>query len=106
MPCEAKAVTQAEKLGQQRALDRLEKAIGNGTVQVVIGAQGSVSFRNWADNAGLADLCAYRRLTASNSPELRRALMRAEAMAGRKLNVNAVSAGVHSHDGGRTWGTH
>ncbi len=106
MPCEAQATTPTAKQEQKRALERLAVALGMGEVSVVIGAQGSISFRNWTDKGGVADLCAYRRLLASNSPELRRAVMRAETMSGRKVNAQAISAGVHSHDGGATWGSH
>lgn len=88
------------------AARRLEKMIEAGTVTAVLGATGAVAFKGWAeqDRGGLSDVCAYRALTAANSPALRRAIARAEALAGRKVNAQAVAAGVHSHDGGRTWG--
>ena len=90
----------------QPALDRLAAQLGDGTARVVIGAQGAVAFAGWTDNRGVSDVCALRALTASNSPELRRALMRAEVTAGRKVNFQAVSTGLHSHDGGKTWSQH
>jgi hypothetical protein len=31
---------------------------------------------------------------------------RAEAIAGRTVDARTIAAGVHSHDGGRTWGNH
>lgn len=89
-----------------RAIKRLNAALGAGTAQVVIGAAGSIAFKGWNEREGVSDLCAYRALAASNSPELRRAVMRAEAMSGRKLDTRAVASGVHSHDGGSTWGSH
>jgi hypothetical protein len=52
---------------------------------------------------GISDACAYRKLLASGSPALRAALAKAEAMAGRKVDPQAIASGVHSHDGGRTW---
>ena len=55
------------------------------------------------DRSGLSDLCAYRKLLASNSPELRRAVARAEVVAGRKIDPRMVSAGVHSHDDGKSF---
>lgn len=110
MPCTTlPTLTELQRDEQQRALSRLAQALGNGTVSAVIGPGGSIAFRGVAWNATeapVSDLCAYRALTAANSPELRRAVMRAEALSGRKLNPHAIGAGVHSHDGGRTWGAH
>lgn len=103
MPCDT--VREPVKLlDMSRALDRLQKALGLGQVSVVVGASGSLAFKGWQDRAGLSDLCAYRKLAARNSPELRKAVARAEGLAGRKLNPQAMAAGVHSHDGGQTWG--
>jgi hypothetical protein len=107
MPCLTQTnLTPAKKLAQRDALARLEKAIAAGTVRVVIGRTGGIAFAGWADSDrnGVSDLCAYRAL--SNSPELRRAVTRAEALAGRQLDKRAISSGMHSHDGGHTWGTH
>lgn len=85
------------------ALKRLQAALGDGSVTAVIGANGAVAFKGWRERDIWSDVCAYRKLAASNSPELRRAIARAEAMAGRKLNPRAVASGTHSHDGGKTW---
>lgn len=110
MPCDTqREPVQIMKMAS--ALDRLEKALAigaPGAVTVVIGAQGGIAFRGWKpeDRAGLTDLCAYRKLAAKNSSELRRAIARAEALYGRKLDPQALAAGVHSHDGGHSWGSH
>ena len=85
------------------ALDRLEKYLDDGTVNVVIAADGAVAFRGWEDNDGVADVCAFRRLSIENSFALRSAISRAESLTGRKVNQHAVAAGHHSHDGGETW---
>lgn len=107
MPCDTNPnLSATQKAEQATALTRLAAMIAAGQVVPIIGAQGGISFRGWTDNAGLADVCAYRRLVAANSPELRKALARAEVQQGRKVNPQAIAAGVHSHDGGRTWGTH
>lgn len=100
MPCTYVPVATA-----QSALKRLEAALEDGSAVAVIGATGSIAFKG-VDLDGLSDLCAYRKLASSNSPALRRALARAEVKAGRKLDQTQVNAGVHSHDGGRTWSTH
>ena len=107
MPCTtAPTLTELQKAAQRAALDRLQKALAMGTVSAVIGAAGGIALRGWAveDRAGISDLCAYRAL--ANTPEMRRAVMRAEAMAGRKLSLVAVGSGLHSHDGGATWSRH
>ena len=107
MPCTTNPnLTQTQKADQQSALARLGAGLAAGTVQVVIGTAGGIAFKGWTDNRGVSDLCAYRALTAANSAPLRKALARAEAMSGRKVNAQALAAGMHSHDGGNTWGTH
>lgn len=104
MPCDTNPnLTPVQKQEQASAITRLAAMIAAGQVVVIIGQQGGISFRGWSENAGVADVCAYRRLVASNSPELRRALARAEVQQGRKVNPQAVAQGTHSHDGGRTW---
>lgn len=103
MPCMSQPRTPEIVKAQATALQRLEAALAAGTVAVAVSSKGGVAFRGWKDTAGLADLCAYRALTASNSPALRRALARAEVIAGRKVDAQVVASGTHSHDGGKTW---
>jgi len=89
------------------ALTRLETMLAAGTATVVIGATGAIAFKGWqSSDVGMVDACVYRRLLASNSPGLRRAIARAEAVSGRKVNPQAIASGTHSHDGGKTWGSH
>lgn len=91
------------------ALERLNKALTLGEVKVTINrTTGALAFTGWTDasRAGVTDACAYRKLITQGSPALRAAIVRAEAMAGRKLNTQAIDAGVHSHDGGKSWGRH
>ena len=87
------------------ALRALEAQLQAGQVKVAIDRQsGSVAFAGWLqDRAGLTDACTFRMLTAQGSSALRMALQKAEALAGRKANVQSIAAGVHSHDGGATW---
>lgn len=90
------------------ALARLQQYLANGAVQVVVGQQGSVAFRGWTelDRNQITDLCAFRALRIIGSAPLRTALARAEALAGRKVDIAAIGRGVHSHDGGKTWSIH
>jgi len=107
MPCITQPNRTPEVVKKQdAAIARLDAALAAGKATVVVGTSGSVAFKGWVDSEGVSDLCAYRKLAASNSPALRRAVMRAEAMSGRKVDARAVAAGVHSHDGGHTWGHH
>lgn len=89
------------KANQVAAVARLEKALSAGAVTLKIGPQGAITFQGWKDRSGVSDVCAYRKL--GNSPVLRRAVARAEVTAGRKVNTQAIGAGIHSHDGGMTW---
>ncbi len=105
MPCMTQPnLTPTAKQAQAEAVKRLETALGAGAVKVVIGNNGALAFNGWTERGGVSDLCAYRAL--SNSPALRKAIARAEAMSGRTLNRQAIAAGHHSHDGGHSWGQH
>lgn len=107
MPCMTQpTLTEQQKQSQVEALRRLNDAVGAGTVKVIIGRNGGIAFAGWAqdDRSGVSDLCAYRALM--NSPAMRRAVMRAEAMQGNKLDPRAIASGLHSHDGGATWSRH
>ncbi len=106
MPCLTQPNrTPAQKDAARAALVRLQAAIGAGTVQVIV-ARGSIALRGWlaADREGISDLCAYRAL--ANTPEMRRAVFRAEAMSGQRVDPRAIASGLHSHDGGQTWSRH
>ena len=96
-------LTPVQRQKMDTAVTRLEAMLAAGSVQVTVGANGSVAFKGWTDRENVSDLCAYRKLAAANSPALRKAVMRAEAMSGYKVNARAVASGTHSHDGGRTW---
>ena len=106
MPCTNQQSTPQRRSEVKDAIARLGSALAAGTAQVVIGASGALAFRGWNNSEGVSDLCAYRALAATNSPALRRAIARAEVVAGRTLDARALAAGTHSHDGGTTWSTH
>ncbi len=113
MPCDTKlraGVTPVQRASQiGAALARLEKALGVGKAKVTIDKRtGALAFTGWTpeERDDVTDLCAYRRLTARSSWELRKAIAIAEALAGRKVSAQAVSSGLHSHDGGQTFSRH
>jgi hypothetical protein len=116
MPCDTVRLTDVQRAERREAIKALGAALAARKVRVRIGPSGSIAFQGEGPEGaaalagikrgGLADLCAYRRLLADNDPGLRAAVARAEAMAGRRVDARAIAAGVHSHDGGGTWGTH
>ena len=105
MPCLTQPnLTQQAKDRQRAALARLAAALAAGTAGVTIGKAGAVAFTGWTDREGVSDLCAYRAL--ANRPELRRAILKAEAASGNRMDPRAIASGLHSHDGGATWSRH
>lgn len=107
MPCDTQLRSGQTLEGRNNqikaALERLKRALQSGAVKVNIGPNGAVAFQGWKDRDDVSDVCAFRTLTAEGSWELRQAVVKAEAMTGRKVNPNAVGSGTHSHDGGKTW---
>lgn len=108
MPCDTvlrKNQTPAQRRREiDESLVELERALSTGAVEVVIGSDGAVCFANWGDERrGVTDVCAFQTLQSRDSWELRQAVARAETLSGRKVNRQAIAAGVHSHDGGNTW---
>jgi hypothetical protein len=99
---------------QQRAEEvrkmvaNLDRRLISGQVKAVVGPQGAIAFQGLMDSErdGVTDACAYRRLMVSGSAQAKLAIMRAEQLAGRSVNRQALAHGHHSHDGGATWGTH
>lgn len=107
MPCDTAirpgVTVQQRKRQVQDAVNALEAAIKSKKVTVKVGPQGAVAFVGAWERNGVTDVCAYRRLAAAGSAELRMAVARAEALAGRKVDARQVAAGTHSHDGGNSW---
>lgn len=108
MACDTYRSTPEQTLAQRMAevdaaIKRLGQALASGTASVKIGPTGAVAFVGWTDSRGVTDACAYRSLSVTGSWELRQAVAKAEALAGRKVNPQAVAAGHHSHDGGGSW---
>ena len=107
MPCDT--IRQAGETAAERrkkvdeALAKLRKKLAGGEVTLKVGPQGAVGIVGWsaADRNGVTDVCALRAV--GSTFEVRQALMKAEAAAGRKVDRRMVAAGVHSHDSGKTW---
>lgn len=109
MACDTK-LRQGQTLEQRKeevreTVDKVARALAAGSVKPVVGAQGAIAFAGIAeaDRAGVTDACIYRRLMVSGSATAKAAIARAEMVAGRPVARSVIGAGVHSHDGGKTW---
>ena len=110
MPCETRLKpkqTIKERAAEVRAAtERLNRKLAMGLVKPKVDrATGAIAFEGFADieRDGVTDACAYRRIMVSGSALAKAAIERAEALAGRSISREAITAGVHSHDGGETW---
>jgi len=83
-----------------KAVDKLAAALAAGKVKPVIGAKGGIAFPGWAEGqtGRVGDACAFRRIMSSGSALAKMAIERAEMMAGRKVDRQAVAQGLHYHE--------
>jgi hypothetical protein len=112
VPCDTKLKT-GQTITQRkeeitRVVARLTAGLINGSIKVKLSPQGAIAFDGLTDQNrdGVTDACAYRRLMATGSPLAKAKIAAAEALLGRQVNRQTVASGLHSHDGGKTWGTH
>ena len=82
---------------------QLAADLAAGRVKVTVGPQGAIAFAGWEKRAGITDACAYRRIMATGNALSKAKIQAAELLSGRGVSKQAVAAGVHSHDGGRTF---
>ncbi len=89
----------------RKAVEKLSQGLAAGRVKPKIGPQGAITFVGFdgADRDGVTDACAYRRIMATGSQQAKLAIMKAEQLAGRSVDRQALAQGHHSHDGGETW---
>lgn len=112
MPCDRRLrkgqTIQQRAVEIRRVVESLSAGLVSGRYRVKIGQQGGVAFEGLTEQErdGVTDNCAYRRLLASGSPLALQAIARAEALAGRTIDKQAVAQGVHTHDDGATWHSH
>jgi hypothetical protein len=86
-----------------------DELIRKNKVKVIVDKRtGAVAFAGMTDaeRGGVSDACTYRVIMATGSVLAKQAIARAEQLAGRTVNRQALAAGVHSHDGGHSWSTH
>lgn len=91
----------------RKATDRIAKALAAGRAKAKVGPQGAIAFTGLTDDErdGVTDACAYRRIMVSGSALARVKIAQAEQLAGRSVDRKVIGQGVHSHDGGKTWGS-
>lgn len=85
----------------REAVTRLSAAIASGRVKVRVGPQGAVAFEGWdaTSRDGITDNCAYRRIMSTGNAMAQMHIARAEQLAGRSIDKQAVAQGLHTHDG-------
>ena len=109
MPCDTKArpgqTLDQRKLEVREAIARLSQALVAGRARAVVGRNGGIAFTGTEDlsAARVTDACAYRLIMATGSALAKQAIARAEQLAGRVVDRQAIAHGLHSHDGGHSW---
>lgn len=110
MPCDTRL--KRNQTIQQRAAEvrqvvaDVNSLLSTGKIKPVVDKKtGAIAFQGLDDNLrdGVTDACIYRRLMVSGSSLAKAALQRAEQLAGRSVDKQALAHGHHSHDGGATW---
>ena len=112
MPCDTKA--KRNQTLQQRASEvrdvvtKVAAKLVSGLVKVKIGPTGGIAFVGLTDEErdGVTDSCLFRRIMATGTATAKLAIQRAEQLAGRTVDRQALAHGHHSHDGGHTWHDH
>jgi hypothetical protein len=92
----------------RRMIARLSEGLVSGRIKAVIGPTGAIAFDGLTETErdGVTDACAFRQLMIMGSPLARAAIARAEQLAGRSVDRQAIATGWHSHDGGTSWSSH
>lgn len=112
MPCDSK-LRPGQSISERKteiidAIAKLSAGLTAGKIKPKIGPTGGIAFEGWTENDRnrITDACAYRRLMATGSAMAKAAIAKAEQLAGRGVNRQAVAQGHHSHDDGHTWHSH
>jgi hypothetical protein len=110
MPCDTRlkprqTISQRKEEVKKVTYD-VNSLIAAGKVKPIIDKKtGAIAFNGLTDDIrdGVTDACVYRRLMISGSSLTKAAIQRAEQIAGRTVDKQALANGVHSHDGGGSW---
>lgn len=103
MPCDTR-LKKGQTISQRKeeikvSVDKLAAALAAGKIKPVVSAKGGIAFPGWAEGQqnGITDNCGYRRLLATGSALAKLAIERAETLAGRRVDRQAVAQGLHYH---------
>ena len=113
MPCDTVRQQPKQTLAERKrevtkAQGTIERMISTGQVKVKVDKKtGGVVLIDVPANVrvGITAACIVRRIMTRGSISARQAIVKAERLAGRSVDKKAIAAGLHSHDGGATWGT-
>lgn len=104
MPCDTQRrpnqTFTERKIEVRDAIAKLSAALAAGRAKAVVGPTGGVAFTGWDDRARVTDACAYRIILATGSVLAKQEIVRAEQLAGRSINKQAVALGHHAHEHG------
>lgn len=109
MPCDTRLKrnqTISQRADEVRAVTgKVQSGILQGRIKVKVSPTGAVAFDGISeeDRDGVTDACVYRRIMVSGAASVKAAIERQAQLQGRTINRATVNAGVHSHDGGKTW---
>lgn len=120
MPCDTRMKNNYRGSGRRQTISEraaevkqvvadVNSLIASGKVKPVVDRKtGAIAFAGLDPNLrdDVTDACIFRRIMVSGSSLAKAKIAAAEAVAGRTVNKQAVGQGVHSHDGGQTWGSH
>jgi hypothetical protein len=109
MPCDTWRSVPQQTLTERKkeivaTVEDLARKLARGQVKAVVGPQGAIAFEGWnginnAGKNGVTDACALRMVMAKGGSLARMEIAKAEAAAGRKLDMKVVASGVHAHGG-------
>lgn len=105
MPCDTRLkrnqTISARKAEVRKVIDTISQGLASGRLKAKVGPQGAVAFVGLTDaeRDGITDSCAFRQLMVHGSALAKAAIARAEQMAGRSVDKQAVASGWHTHDG-------
>jgi len=86
-----------------------DELIRKGKIKIVVDKRtGAIAFDGMTpqERGNVSDACTYRMIMATGTVLAKQAIARAEQLAGRGVNRQALTGGVHSHDVGQSWSTH
>jgi len=110
MPCDTRLKanqTLTQRKNEVRdVIQRTAALLASGKIRAIVDRRtGAIAFAGLSDRDrdGVTDACMYRRIMSTGGVAAKLAIARAEQMAGRSVSLQALAAGVHSHDNGSTW---